>query len=456
MVCEAHTLVLYTTATCNLNCSYCYIDKNPALVEIDKILDESFKGDYYINFIKKMFPNPYQLKTMQFWGGEPTLRLDRAFYTVEKVIQNYPNFSEIMFSTNFAGDYWLDTFKNFMDVLGKYPNRHFIISLQMSIDGPEDINDLGRGKGVTRKFITNFQNMVKKIADDYNWIPQNVSIDAFFKPTLSIETLPLLQTKESILRYYQFFEVFKDMISYYEGPKINLGISVPNTACPSPHTVEDGKLMANYCRITRLLERENKTEHYFKYYKSITPFEPHGDGIPNNGCANMNLGCGNCGMGTLSIGLLPWNRISLCHNGFVDLISEYKKMCLNDENLKNHSIDSVLFDRNNKMRDTNCTLEEFDQYQKMLLKYQNQDSVFKNTQTIAQIMNLAKFGMIDSKYSEIHNACDATDFLNRAASYCVRDNIATTGSTFVTPIGLAKLLLNGAKEYITYENTDLD
>ena len=166
MVCEAHTLVLYTTATCNLNCSYCYIDKNPALVEIDKILDESFKGDYYINFIKKMFPNPYQLKTMQFWGGEPTLRLDRAFYTVEKVIQNYPNFSEIMFSTNFAGDYWLDTFKNFMDVLGKYPNRHFIISLQMSIDGPEDINDLGRGKGVTRKFITNFQNMVKKIADD--------------------------------------------------------------------------------------------------------------------------------------------------------------------------------------------------------------------------------------------------------------------------------------------------
>ena len=35
-------LILYTTAICNLKCTYCYIDKNPALQKIDKILDESF------------------------------------------------------------------------------------------------------------------------------------------------------------------------------------------------------------------------------------------------------------------------------------------------------------------------------------------------------------------------------------------------------------------------------
>ena len=27
--------VLYLTATCNLNCSYCYIDKSPVLQKID-------------------------------------------------------------------------------------------------------------------------------------------------------------------------------------------------------------------------------------------------------------------------------------------------------------------------------------------------------------------------------------------------------------------------------------
>ena len=48
--------VLYTCGICNLNCRYCTIDKNPALKEIDDILDESFKGDYYFNRIKAYFP----------------------------------------------------------------------------------------------------------------------------------------------------------------------------------------------------------------------------------------------------------------------------------------------------------------------------------------------------------------------------------------------------------------
>ena len=50
-------LILYTTATCNLNCTYCFIDKNPALVKIDNWLDESFMQtpDYYFNLAKEMF-----------------------------------------------------------------------------------------------------------------------------------------------------------------------------------------------------------------------------------------------------------------------------------------------------------------------------------------------------------------------------------------------------------------
>ena len=37
------------------------------------------------------------------------------------------------------------------------------------------------------------------LVDEKGWIPQNVEINAFFKPTLSKETLPFLQTKEEIL-----------------------------------------------------------------------------------------------------------------------------------------------------------------------------------------------------------------------------------------------------------------
>jgi len=53
---ERTTAVLYTCGTCNLNCRYCTIDKNPILTDIDKELEESFKDDYYFDRIKAYFP----------------------------------------------------------------------------------------------------------------------------------------------------------------------------------------------------------------------------------------------------------------------------------------------------------------------------------------------------------------------------------------------------------------
>lgn len=54
---EFNTLTLFPTGICNLKCRYCGIDKNPALLEIDNKLAESFQGDYYIKQIRKWFPN---------------------------------------------------------------------------------------------------------------------------------------------------------------------------------------------------------------------------------------------------------------------------------------------------------------------------------------------------------------------------------------------------------------
>ena len=39
---------------------------------------------------------------------------------------------------------------------------------------------------------------------------------------------------------------------------------------------------------------------------------------------------GHCGNGRSSIGLLPNNMISCCHNGFVDMLGEYKKHVMNN------------------------------------------------------------------------------------------------------------------------------
>lgn len=444
---KRRTCIFYTTAVCNLKCVYCYIDKNEALVKIDQLLDESFKGDYYFNFAKKMFPNPNQMERVELWGGEPTIRLDRSFYTIDKLISYYPNLYSFSFSTNFTGSHWFDQFFGFCDIFRKYPYRKFKLDLQLSIDGPTEINDSQRGQGVTKLFTEHFIQFVKyKQEDKY---PHNLEINFFFKPTLSSYSIPLLQTKQDIIDYYRFFENFKDISGYYEDSNFHFELSVPNTACPSPHTVKDGKLFANLCKLCREIEKENSNTSIFKYYKHITPLTPRCLDLPYKNCVDINEGCGHCGMGIYNIGLLPNDKISLCHNGFVDLISDYKLKCMQEENLEKHNIDAELFNRNLDVRDTNCSIEEFEKYSEILTHFEPlEHESFQLAQLVAQILYLANNDLIDKQYSNIEKAIDAARFIENSTSYCVRDNLGSTGSSIINPMGLVKLLLNGAKEYL--------
>lgn len=87
------TAILYSTATCNLNCTYCYINKNKGLSSIDKILAESFADpNYYIDFIKKYFPNRNDLQSLEVWGGETFIHMERVHHILHQLIDQYPFF----------------------------------------------------------------------------------------------------------------------------------------------------------------------------------------------------------------------------------------------------------------------------------------------------------------------------------------------------------------------------
>ena len=101
--CEERSIaVFFTCGTCNLKCRYCNIDKNPILAKIDEKLAKSFEGDYYINALKKWFPNPGQLKKIETWGGEPFLHMERIYPLLHQVIDYYHIYSiNISFSQVF-------------------------------------------------------------------------------------------------------------------------------------------------------------------------------------------------------------------------------------------------------------------------------------------------------------------------------------------------------------------
>lgn len=272
------------------------------------------------------------------------------------------------------------------------------------------------------------------------------------KPTLDASSIAQLQSKEKVLTYFQFFEQFQDVFnSINQRRNVLYSLPIPNTACPSPHTKEEGLQFANYCKLTRLLEQENKTEKHFKYYKTITSFQPRCK-IQYDKTWLNGVFCGHCGNGRSSIGLLPENKISCCHNGFVDLISDYKKFVLSKESqhMGDVTIEKELFTNQKNSLIFDADSEAFSNYEKQLEAFYDNNDTAKLTNIASLILLLADAGQIDEKYKNKAEAVHGAYFLMAVTSYCVRDNLGTTGSIYMYPVGLIKLLLNGAREYIEF------
>ncbi len=439
MVNDRSTLVLYTTAVCNLNCNYCYIDKNPALVEIDKILDESFKGTYYFDFAKEMFPDPLQLKRVETWGGEPFLRMDRLYETMHYLIPHYPNLSSFFSSTNFCFDEWLDQFYGLLKQFERYPDRIFSYDLQMSLDGPEWITDKNRGKGTTAGCLANFEKLAQTIGNN---LPSNVTLTMFFKPTLDVDTLQELSSRSKIIEYYQFLDNLVLKVKQLGFSNVIMNPSVPNLACPSPVLKEDGEFFAKVCQMCRQIEADNADHSIFQCYETITPFWYGNEGETSLTFRHSNF---TCGTGYTVLGLLPNKRVSACHNGFVDLISEYKK--LSTGNHGNSTINFNIFMDDYISRLTS-TKEGYEQYEAQMSCYNCPGTSARLANIVSVIHSLAQAGQIESRYKDLDEALKAAIFYQSHTSYCVRDNMSVNGSLTLIPVGMIKLLFNGAHKYL--------
>ncbi len=447
---ERSMAVFYTCGTCNLKCHYCGIDKNPILVKIDKALEESFKGDYYYNQLLKYFPNPTQLKRIETWGGEPFLRMERIHPLIHKVIEHYPYFSMMFSSTNFSYPEWPDKFFDLMKQFEPYAPRQFEYFLQLSLDGPTEINDFNRGEGVTERCRKNFDILVNRLPVD---LPSNVTLHVYFKPTLDNTSIKQLDTKEKIIEYFQFFEEWYEKLFALQMPNLIPELSVPNTAVPSPVTKKDGQIFAELCKNCREIEQENKKYHYFKRYDSITPYAAF-----NTGCnhAQYHMGSSICGTGSFLLGFMPDGLISTCHEGFTHFYEEYKKAAAGSSRIEDGA--TIQFDKFvNEQGSKYCLTEkQYEEYELYIDNYIKDGTTARLGNMAGLIMALALADQIDAKYLDEREAAAAANFLQNHTSYCLKDNYNNTGSYVTMPVGIPKLLLNGAREYIEAVDPELD
>ena len=333
---------------------------------------------------------------------------------------------------------FLEELTNLLKVFGEFPDRQFEFLLQLSLDGPTDINDANRGKGVTAAIVKSFEKMVSVF---HEIVPDNVRIITFFKPTLDGECIEKLQTKEAILDYYLFFEEF--FTKFYELNKsknVEMNPSIPNTATPANHTAAMGKKFANLCKLCREIEQE---KGHFKYHEYITPYNGNA-ALPLNRLSCEGFTCGTCHS---TIGLLPNHMISGCHAAFVDLIDDYKKK-ITDKSYTEKVLDKGVFTKDT-MNFFCFPAEMLPMREKQMATYYAQGTSARLVTTKVIIQTLAYAGQVDPIFQQDEKALEAADLIYRNASNCMKDNIGANSSVTLMPVSLIKLLLNGAYEYIS-------
>lgn len=445
---KRNTAIFYTNATCNLNCRYCSIDKNPALQEIDKILEESFKDpNYYYNQVLKFFPELDSLTNIEFWGGEPTLHFERVIPLINKIIEHYPNFFHIYHSTNMVANDWYEKILLLIKDLENYSYRTFQYDLQLSCDGPEAINDAGRGLNTTKRSLESYHKLLNYFKD--HPLQDNIKLIFCLKPTLDLKTLKTLNTKEKIIAYYQFFEnEWLLPAKSLNQTNIQILCPIPNIATPMPATTEDGIFFAKFTKNCKEIMEENRYNYYFKYYTEIRPlcdYLYYNDEIERFN--NLNSGGCLCGSGRNVIGFLPYNKISICHEGFTSLLDDYKKYAGNSNRINKGTIefDSFIQEQKNKY----ClSVEQYKEYEYQIDQYYKDDSRARLTNITSSILTLAMCGQIDKRYLSQYEAIKAARMIFNHTAYCLKSNYNVTGSITLVPFGEIRLLCNGALDYL--------
>lgn len=143
---ELYKLVLVVAEACNLRCSYCYAEGGPYGRDVSMMEPETAR-----RAVRDMFGRYRPIRTLQFFGGEPSLNLtamqaavDEARTMVaEGVLQQLPEFSIV---TNAA--------RLNDELLRFYADTN--MSITVSHDGPQEVHD---GQRPTVRGEASFQSI---------------------------------------------------------------------------------------------------------------------------------------------------------------------------------------------------------------------------------------------------------------------------------------------------------
>lgn len=406
-------LVIFSSSVCNLNCTYCYVKKEKTLFDYDINFVNALKSNEYINRIKHDFPeSPETLKHFEIWGAEPSIHLDIVVEKLKDFKIAFPKLDSFMMSSNFTNPNFIEYVKMLFEAMGEIKDTKWTYVLQCSIDGLEEVNDMNRGIGTTKKIIKNI-NILKNIE-----VPENVHLIITNKATISKDSFDDLSNYDFMENYYNFF---KSIFSINKN--IETHMSAPTCVEPVYYTREDGEKYANVMANFITISKKYNT-HYIPYMRNYKQ-------------RFIEFECGGlCGQCYSSVIILPNGKYGVCHRTGFDMVTAHYNARAKE--VKND------FDRNLISPDN--WVVDIEGYKKLV----NNMSALYNSRTkliFTQFYNVAKALRDVGEISPIYNNDELLRkhiklFMN--FTICMQTNKDLTGSYFSCSTYFIPLFFNGA------------
>ena len=451
MIKEKRTLDFITSASCNINCSYCFLCNKQAHKDEDLKIKESLENGSFLknieNTLNKMSISRDEFDTWFFWGGEPTLYLPIFSFHIKKVLNDFKNITIFSLSTNMVNS--ADNIISFIKSLEENSDRKITLGIQVSLDG--DNNILEKTRGVKYESI---QENIYKIIDYVNFAHlKKVTISFHFKSTLSFNTIKEIgKTKQNIIDYLSFFdnELIKiEDKSITKNFNLNHGhtFASPGIVNPEKYTVEDGIQAESIARLCDAIDLSK-----FKYFDKANLaidfiLDHHRDEKTND--YNLQVLCLN---GITHLVFRYDGSLTICTSSFMEDREEYLQYIekYNKESYKKAPLYTNLY--------IDPKAENFKEKIKERKIIADNYAVFSKNITAAMIYELAECKQASSIYLNNPSILAKHASLASIKAGCPYWNITRNGDLFIPSMDYLRLVCNGLISYYYersyYNNAD--
>lgn len=415
------------TGSCNMQCSYCFIHKNPQQMHNynTKVREALANGSYAQNVIDAIKDHKENLDTIALWGGEPTVNADLFRGFIEPLLDYFTKVKSIHFSTNGSNSV-LPFAETLYDYHLEHPERLINLDIQFSIDGPPHINEKSRQKGATA-------NTWKHVSELVQWADSKCNntfrIASFPKATLDEDDFAKLADGDNLYNWFKFFDDWGVKLHELCPNKY-----VRHMWCAEPSFTQPSHWTSNFPiayskiidKVAALNEDDFTLYHHPFIHRTFPVYLDFAFREPNSTYPVGSVGCN----GGLHHYTVDYEGVLMtCHH------------CYDNFNL------GLGTTKAKNLLDYTTAVTDFEKTKMQYVQYLYHDSInFRRAHIYALVLIMIKAGEIDSKYAEPFWFDRLFLFMSYEAHCWLGEAMEETQSVYLTDIGSIRIYCHGALE----------